>query len=194
MSISIYNLHSSATVEVVGYPVVVRTAAGAPPPTLARSVCAAARLLRYCPTMKHEHIHQHACDCAAHRAKPAEGAGLWSTLLPVLACAVCPACMATYAKLFSVLGVGVGLSEVHHLILLTLALSASLGLSAYRTFRSRRAWPLATALVGASLVVFGHVGGELAWAEWSGIFVLLAGGLTEHFRLRAAAAAQLAPA
>lgn len=111
-------------------------------------------------------------------------ASMWSAILPVLACAVCPACLSTYAKLFSVLGVGFGLSEFHHHVLLVVAISASIGLSAWRSWRTRRAWPIGIALTGSALVATGHFAGDLHAIEWTGVLLLLAGGLTEHFRLR----------
>lgn len=132
------------------------------------------------------HEHSHACDCAAHRAPKttAPNASMWSAILPVLACAVCPACLTTYAKLFSVLGVGFGLSEFHHLVLLVVAISASIGVSAWRSWHTRRVWPIAIALTGSALVATGHFAGDLHAVEWAGVLLLLVGGLTEHFRLR----------
>jgi hypothetical protein len=97
--------------------------------------------------------------------------------VPVLACAVCPACLTTYAKLFSVLGVGFGLSEFHHLMLLVVAISASIGVSAWRSWRTRRRWPIAIALTGSALVATGHFAGDLHYVEWAGVLVLLVGGL-----------------
>jgi len=97
---------------------------------------------------------------------------------------VCPACLATYAKVLSVLGVSVGLDEAHHTVLLILAISASVAVSLVRSWRTRRAWPIAIALTGSALVVSGHFLGDLHAIEWLGVLVLLAGGLTEHFRLR----------
>jgi len=132
----------------------------------------------------HEHGHVHACDCAAHRARTAPKVGLWPSLLPVLACAVCPACLATYAKLFSALGVGFGLSERQHVALLIVAVTASVLVSAWRTWRAKRIWPLAIALTGSSLVLFGHFAGDLHLIEWAGMLCLLGGGLTEQLRLR----------
>jgi hypothetical protein len=127
----------------------------------------------------------HSCDCSAHRAQPSSSnSGFWASLFPVLACALCPACLTTYAKLFSVFGVSFGLSELQHLILLVVAIAASLTVSGWRSWRMRRAWPVAVAAVGAGLVVTGHLAGELHFVEWAGVLVLLAGGLTEHFRLR----------
>ena len=134
----------------------------------------------------------HACDCAAHRhatAAPANQrgeAGLWASLLPVLACAVCPACIATYAKLLSLVGVGLELSELQHAVILAFALAASLGVSAWRSIRTHRVWPIALASLGSALVVLGHVGGDLHVVEWAGVLVLLVSGLFEHYRLRRA--------
>lgn len=138
------------------------------------------------PMRRKVHEHSHACDCAAHRAPKASApnAGVWSAVLPVLACAVCPACLTTFAKLFSVLGVGFGLSELHHLVLLVVAIGASIGVSAWRSWRTRRVWPIAIAVTGSALVATGHFAGDLHVVEWAGVLVLLVGGLTEHFRLR----------
>lgn len=134
---------------------------------------------------RESHIQGHACDCAAHSAPAARAprASLWSALLPVLACAVCPACLATYTKLLSVFGVGLGLREVHHLVLLIVAIGASVSASAWRSWRTARAWPLGLAVLGSSLVLIGHLSGDLHAAEWAGVLVLLAGGLIEHFRI-----------
>jgi hypothetical protein len=130
-----------------------------------------------------------ACDCAGHRALATRGSAssLWASLLPVLACAICPACLTTYAKILAVFGVGFGLSELEHLVLLVVAVGTSVAVSAWRTVRSGRAWPLVFALSGSALVVLGHVVGDLHVVEWTGVLVMLAGGLGEHFRLVRAA-------
>jgi hypothetical protein len=129
--------------------------------------------------------HGDGCACAAHRpaSVSATDGGVWSALLPVLVCAVCPACLTTYAKVFSVLGVGFGLTEAQHLILLMVAIVGSIAVSAWRSWRSRRVWPVAIALTGSTLVVAGHVA-EVHAVEWAGVLALLIGGLSEQFRLR----------
>jgi hypothetical protein len=133
-------------------------------------------------------VHEHACDCPAHRAESqnikAEGS-VWAAWLPVLACAVCPACVTTYAKVLSLFGVGFGLSEAHHLLMLAAAVLISVSVSGWRTWRSGRAWPLATALTGASLIAVGHLAHEIHFLEWAGVLVLLGGGLFEQFRSKA---------
>jgi hypothetical protein len=133
-----------------------------------------------------EHRH-HACDCAAHREHASDSlsarTGAWATLLPMLACAVCPACVATYAKVLSLLGVSVGLSELEHTLLLAVAISISVLVSAWRSWRARRAWPVSLALFGSSLVLLGHLRGELHEVEWVGVLVLLVSGVIEQLRM-----------
>jgi hypothetical protein len=131
-------------------------------------------------------LHPASCDCPAHAKEVPPGASWWSTLLPALACAVCPACLSTYAKLLSVAGVGFGLSELEHQLLMLGAISASLAISVWRSYRARRVWPFAVALLGATLVLSGHLLGEWAWLEVSGVLLMLSGALVEHFRLRGA--------
>jgi hypothetical protein len=131
------------------------------------------------------HAHGQACDCAAHRQQTAakSGTGLWSAVLPVLACAVCPACLATYTKVLSSLGVGFGLSDFAHVLLLLVAVTASLAISSWRSWRTRRAWPVVVASIGATLVLAGHLV-DVHAVEWGGVLVLVIGGVTEHLRLR----------
>ena len=140
---------------------------------------------------RHDEHPGHACDCPAHRGSAFQGRpGWWSVALAAASCALCPACLATYSKLLSVAGVGVGLTESVHTLLLSVAISASVLVSAWRTIRARRAWPLTIAVAGCILVIVGHVVEALHALEWLGIGVTLIGGLYEHFRLRRA---RLAP-
>lgn len=130
--------------------------------------------------------HHHTCDCAAHRhasASKAPTSGTWTNLLPLLACAVCPACLATYAKLLSLLGVSVGLTEYQHSLILAFAIALSVAVSAWRSVRARRVWPVVFAVAGSSLVVAGHVLGELHALEWMGVLVLLVSGVAEQLRM-----------
>jgi hypothetical protein len=99
--------------------------------------------------------------------------------------------LATYAKLLSLLGVGVGMTESQHLLLLATAVLVSIVVSALRSWRSKRWWPIAFALSGAALIVTGHAADSLHALEWVGVLVLLVGGLREHLKLRAHAARQV---
>jgi predicted branched-subunit amino acid permease len=91
--------------------------------------------------------------------------------------------MATYAKLLSLLGVSVGLTEFQHSLLLAFAITVSVLVSAWRSWRARRAWPVALALLGSALVLTGHLHGELHTVEWSGVLVLLVSGVFEQLRM-----------
>jgi hypothetical protein len=130
--------------------------------------------------------HHVGCDCEHHqpRVKPdSERAGWVASLLPVLACAVCPACLSAYAKVLSAVGVGLVLTETQHAVIMTVAVASSVGVSGWRSWRARRAWPFLVSLTGAALVVAGHLV-EVGAVEWAGVLVLLVGGLAEMPLLR----------
>jgi hypothetical protein len=98
--------------------------------------------------------------------------------------------LATYGKVLSALGVGVELSEAQHAVVLAVAVAASLAVSVWRTWRTRRAWPIAVAVVGSCLVLGGHHASTHA-LEWAGVLVLGVGGLTENALLRRRRSPQL---
>lgn len=81
--------------------------------------------------------------------------------------------------MFATLGVGAALSDRQHLVLLGVAVVASIAVSAYRTWRAQRAWPLLVALAGCGLLVTGHLL-SAAWLEWCGIATLVVGGFLEQ--------------
>lgn len=134
-----------------------------------------------------DHEHSLACSCAAHQhhaQSQAEHAGWWASFLPALACAFCPAHLAFFAKIFSLGGVSFGLLDEYHELILLVAIGVSLAVSAWRSKVTQRVWPIAIAAVGSLLVLLGHAAGHWPLLEWSGMFVLFFGGLSEHFRLR----------
>lgn len=134
--------------------------------------------------------HGMACGCGHHHplsaspSTPAAGSRWGAALLPVLACAVCPACLTTYAKVLSVFGVSLGFDAAIHQRLLVAALATSIAISGWRSWKQRRVWPLAVAVVGTALVAAGHGLGELHALEWGGMLILLGGAWAEHYRLR----------
>ncbi|WP_426752633.1 MerC domain-containing protein [Myxococcus sp. Y35] len=129
-----------------------------------------------------------ACDCAHHRgqspANPNERGkvpgGRWSVLVPLLACAVCPACLSTYAQVLSFVGVGLSLTESVHQVMLAVAVTVSLAVSGWRFRRLRRLGPLLATAAGCALLVLGHALEENPVLTWGGVAVLLAGGLWER--------------
>src|SRR5262245_49666616 len=102
-----------------------------------------------------DHVaHGTACGCGHHHppASAAAAGSRWgAALLPALACAVCPACLTTYAKVLSVFGVSFGFDAAVHRRLLVAALATSLTISAWRSWKQRRVWPLVIAAVGTAL-------------------------------------------
>lgn len=131
------------------------------------------------------HRHDESCGCAhgpvVTLPPEASRAERWlANLAPILACAVCPACVTTYATVLSWVGLGFALSESQHVMLLAVAVAISLGLSARRSWIERRVGPIAVSLVGCTLLVLGHVLGEIHALEWSGVAVLLVGGLVDR--------------
>ena len=128
--------------------------------------------------------HGTACGCGkthGQKRTAAHGALRWfSAIAPVIACAFCPVCLATYAKLFSLAGLGFAMTEAQHSVLLTSALCVSIAASVWRGRRSGRWSPLAGALAGGSILLVGHLAGERAWLEWSGIGVMLASAWHEQ--------------
>ena len=134
------------------------------------------------------------CDCAHHRRISSADAGgregRWAAVVPILTCAVCPACLPGYAKLLAFLGVGISLKESTHHVLLASAIFVSLAVSAWRGRRLGRWGPFATVLLGSSLLGLGHMLQESRPLLWGGVAVLLGGTIWERSiwkRSRAAA-------
>lgn len=141
------------------------------------------------------------CDCPAHRRGAIELGGeegrdappsLWASILPVLACAVCPACIASYSSALSAVGISATLGEAYHHYFLAVALLVTLGLQAYRAHRTQRRAPLVAAIVGSTLLVGGHAlddSGFAAWSPllvWAGVAVLLGSSIVDVVRTRRA--------
>jgi hypothetical protein len=132
-------------------------------------------------------FHGPSCACRHHHHQPASDAprkgAVWSALLPVVACAVCPGCLASYAKILSTVGVGIALSETQHLGLLVVCIALSLGVG-LREARTVPRWgPFVVNILGCGLLVAVHQMGEQTappWLSWSGIVLLLGGVVWGH--------------
>jgi FtsH-binding integral membrane protein len=111
-------------------------------------------LLKYRP-----HAAGH-CDCPAHRnVKPdaARRASWWSALLPILACALCPACISAWAPLLATAGLGLALTESHHTALLLGAIAVSLVVAVWRARRTQAWVPLLLTTTGGASMLAGHL-------------------------------------
>ncbi len=132
-----------------------------------------------------DHVHDHeahsACGCGHDHAPPSSTRRGWlASLAPALACAFCPACLGTYAKVLAAAGVGVVFTERQHTALLAAALTLSVVAGAWATVRARRAGPLVVAVVGGGLIAAGHLLSDSSWLEWTGVLTLIVGGLVER--------------
>jgi hypothetical protein len=105
----------------------------------------------------------------------AQAEGWWSVLVPLIACAFCPACLAVWAPFLATLGIGIVLSEAQHGILLFLAVTVSIGLAALRARRTAAWVPFALTVAGGSILLSSHWLGENVWLSLLGIAGLLSG-------------------
>ncbi|MFO0573534.1 MAG: hypothetical protein U1A78_06030 [Polyangia bacterium] len=145
----------------------------------------------------HDH-HAHAapsgdaCDCAGHRlqARTKDGgkASLLATLLPILACALCPVCLSTYAAVLSALGVTLAFTEGQHAVLLAVAVVAALGVGIWKARRSGRYTALALTAAGCGLLVLSQVFNDNRVLGLLGIGALLGSLVYERVQARRAAA------
>lgn len=145
--------------------------------------------------MRHDHEHDHAtpaCGCGHdHAPRGSAPSSFLASLAPALACAFCPACLSTYAKVLAAAGVGVVFTERQHTLLLAAALTLSVVSGAWSTARARRAGPLAVAAAGSCLIAAGHLLSDASWLEWTGVAALIVGGFVER-RWRSGAASKTA--
>lgn len=134
--------------------------------------------------------HTHGADCACHHP-PRAPQTWWAQVLPALACAACPACMAVWKPLLSVIGVTLALSEGEHEALLYASLAVALAVGAWDLWRSTLKTPFVLTAVGAALMVSSHLAGDVAVLEWTGMVVMVASVFARwviRARLRAAEA------
>jgi hypothetical protein len=116
------------------------------------------------------------CDCAAHRVRSSEAgarASFWGALLPVLACAFCPACITAWAPLLATAGIGVALNESQHSLLLIVAIALSLGVASWRARRARAWAPVLLTGLGGAAMLGGHAWNDNAPLESLGVLCLL---------------------
>ena len=115
----------------------------------------------------------------------ASGSGLQalSLILPILKCAVCPACLSLWGTMFASARLGVFEDERAHALALLSAVIVDFAILAasMRHHGSRR--PLVVCAVGAVLALGGHVAGEAV--EFAGLAVLVGAGVSNFFLLRA---------
>lgn len=163
----------------------------------AQELTSATNLRQFPSAMGHVHEHEDAlstCSCGHDHAPPSSSRGRFvASLAPALACAFCPACLSTYAKVLAAAGVGIVFTERQHTMLLAAAVALSVVSGSWVSVRARQAGPLAVALLGCALIVAGHILSDASWLEWTGVFTLVVGGFMERRWRRGATSKATAP-
>lgn len=127
------------------------------------------------------HAHGAHCGCAHHHSPPRLSL---ASLLPALSCAVCPACLALWKPLLSVLGVTLAFNDAQHAWLLYGSLSIALVVATWDVWRARAWLPFWLTTAGAALMVLAHALGDVPALEWGGMLVMVA-SVPARMRLRA---------
>jgi hypothetical protein len=128
------------------------------------------------PLLKHRPHAAGGCDCPAHRSVARDAttpASWWSALLPIFACALCPACISAWAPLLATAGVGLALTESHHVALLLGTIALSLGFAAWRARRTRAWVPVLLTAIGGASMLAGHVLNDNAMLAGLGVLCFL---------------------
>jgi hypothetical protein len=119
------------------------------------------------------HAHGAHCACAHHAVAAPSTSSTLSALLPALSCAVCPACLALWKPLLSVVGVTLALNDAQHAWLLFASLAVSVAVAVWDVRRARVWLPFWLTLAGAALMVLSHALGDVATLEWLGVAVMV---------------------
>lgn len=118
------------------------------------------------------HAHAKECGCVPPRGRLAS---VLRTLVPIGACSVCPACLATYAKLLALAGIsaGIALTETQHTLVLGGACCVVLAMAVWRARRERAYLALAVAVNAVCLLALAHIAGDIELIEWVGCGLLV---------------------
>jgi hypothetical protein len=139
------------------------------------------------------------CDCPAHReaARDADATtrtSWWSALLPIFACALCPACISAWAPLLATAGVGFVLTESQHTGLLLGTIALSLGVAVWRVRRTQAWVPVLLTATGGAAMLAGHGLNDNAVLAGLGVLCFLSAAALGLLPSRPAGAADSAPA
>jgi hypothetical protein len=110
------------------------------------------------PLPPRPHVAGH-CDCPAHRNVARDvprGASWWGALLPMIACALCPACISAWAPLLATAGLGLAMTESQHTALLIGTIALSLAVAVWRALRTRAWVPVLLTGTGGASMLAGH--------------------------------------
>ncbi|MDD9944659.1 MAG: hypothetical protein OXU20_26675 [Myxococcales bacterium] len=98
----------------------------------------------------------------------------WSFVLPVLKCAICPACLSVFGGLFAGARMGFLGDERVHGSLIAFALVADLVILQAAIRHHGNRWPLGLCVAGGAIAVLGHVTAEALELAGFGLLILAA--------------------
>jgi hypothetical protein len=113
---------------------------------------------------------------------PSRALQVGSLLLPILKCAVCPACLSLFGGLFAGARMGLLGDERLHGGIIALALVADVFILRAALKHHKNRWPLSLCLAGAALAVLGHF--TVEFVEYLGFALLLIAAVQNVVLLR----------
>lgn len=108
---------------------------------------------------RHRHAHAGGC-CDNYGHVPSDRASWLGSVLPIVACAVCPTCLGLWAPVLSAVGVGIAITETRHHVLLGVAIVVTLGVAVVRFVRTQHASSFALTILGCALLGASHLFAE----------------------------------
>ncbi len=135
--------------------------------------------------------HEHGSSCCDDHHHPQrarhERSSILGSILPILACALCPAHVGVWAQATSMVGVGLVITETQHHVLLAVAIAAALALCLYRFVRTRIVGPFVLTIAGCAAFAGSHLfAEENHLASWLSMAVILVASLWQRHAERAA--------
>ena len=116
------------------------------------------------------------------RVLPSGALQFWSFVLPVLKCAVCPACLSLFGGFFAGARMGfIGLEPFHGWIIAVALVADFFILHAAMKHHENR-WPLVLCISGGALAVLGHFATEMV--EYLGFALLMVAAFYNVYLLR----------
>jgi hypothetical protein len=127
--------------------------------------------------------HKHGADCCNghHHHPQKDRTSLLGSILPIIACALCPACLGIWAQVLSIVGVGLVITETQHHVLLVVAITTAFLMSAYRFVRTSLLGPFVLTIVGCASLGASHVlAEEIHLLSWLSIAIILSASLWQR--------------
>lgn len=106
--------------------------------------------------------------------RPSQAVQFWSFALPVLKCAVCPACLSIFGGLFAGVRMGFLGDERFHGGIIAIALVADFFILQAAMRHHKNWWPLALCFGGWALTIVGHFTAEVVEFIGFGLLMLAA--------------------